>query len=113
VTYNVSRELLAAAVQAIREILEEKEIRERIHPIVGFEEFAPRVHFTDFAVESLTIQVTYWYAPVDNWAYMDHCERVNYRIMEEFERLGIDFAFPSKTAYVKKPPQRGATSVAA
>jgi MscS family membrane protein len=113
VTYNVSRELFAAAVQAIREILEEKEIRERIHPIVGFEEFAPRVHFTDFAVESLTIHITYWYAPVDNWAYMDHCERVNYRIMEEFERLGVDFAFPSKTAYVKKPPQRGATPFAA
>jgi hypothetical protein len=33
--------------------------------------------------------------------------------MEEFERLGVDFAFPSKTAYVKKPPQRGATPFAA
>jgi small-conductance mechanosensitive channel len=113
VTYNVNRELLQAAVKAIRDILEEKEIRERIHPIVGFEEFPPRVHFTDYATESLTIQATYWYAPVDSWAYMEHCERVNYRIMEEFERLGVDFAFPSKTAYVKKPNQRGGASFAA
>lgn len=101
VTYNISRQLLATGVQALRDILEEKEIRERIHPIVGFEEFLPRVFFHDFAVESLNIQIVYWYAPVDSWAFMEHSERVNFRIMEEFDRLGIDFAFPSKTAYVK------------
>ena len=88
-------------MQAIRDILEERDIRERIHPIVGFEEFSPRVHFSDFAAESLNIQVVYWYAPVDSWAFMEHSERVNFRIMEEFDRLGIEFAFPSKTAYVK------------
>jgi small-conductance mechanosensitive channel len=113
VTYNLSRDMLAAAVQAVRDILEEKEIRERIHPIVGFEEFPPRVYFTDYNAESLNIQVTYWYAPVDHWAYMEHCERVNLRIMEEFDRLGIEFAFPSKTAFVKRQPKRGATPFAA
>jgi small-conductance mechanosensitive channel len=109
VTYNISREALAGAVQTIRDILEEKDIRERIHPIIGFEEHAPRVFFSEFAAESLSIQVVYWYAPVDWWAYMEHAERVNFRIMEEFERLGIDFAFPSKTTYVKgsKKPALG------
>jgi small-conductance mechanosensitive channel len=109
VTYNTSREKLAEAVQAIRDILAEKEIRERIHPIVGFEEFTPRVFFTDFNTESLTVQVTYWYAPADSFAYLEHCERVNYRIMEEFDRLGVEFAFPSKTAYVNraKPQSKG------
>jgi small-conductance mechanosensitive channel len=111
VTYNISREALANAVQTIRDILEEKGIRERIHPIIGFEEFLPRVFFSEFAAESLNIQVVYWYAPVDWWAYMEHAERVNFRIMEEFERLGIEFAFPSKTTYVKSakklPPAVG------
>jgi len=106
-SYNISQPLLAAAVQAIRDILEEKEIRERIHPIVGFEEFSPRVYFTDFNTENLNIQVTYWYAPVDSWTYAEHCERVNFRIMEEFDRLGVEFAFPSKTAFVKNPIKRG------
>jgi potassium-dependent mechanosensitive channel len=101
VSYNVTRELLALGVQAIRDILEQKEIRERIHPIVGFEECSPRVFFSEFAAESLTIQVVYWFAPVDWWAFMEHSERVNYRIMEEFDRLGIEFAFPSKTSFVK------------
>jgi small-conductance mechanosensitive channel len=113
ITYNTTREMVAAAVQAIRDVLEEKEIRERIHPIVGFEELPPRVHFTEFNVESLNIQITYWYAPVDQWAYMEHSERVNYRIMEEFDRLGIEFAFPSKTAYVKNQNKRSAGSIAA
>jgi small-conductance mechanosensitive channel len=75
--------------------------RLRIHPIVGFEEFPPRVHFNDFNAESLNIVVFYWYAPVDWWAYMQHSERVNYRIMEEFERLGVEFAFPTQTIYLK------------
>ena len=47
ITYDTPRDKVADAVQAIRDILEEKEIRERIHPIVGFEEFPPRVHFSD------------------------------------------------------------------
>jgi potassium-dependent mechanosensitive channel len=102
VTYNISRAALASAVDAIRDILEEKDIRERIHPIIGFEEHSPKVFFTDFAAESLNIQVVYWYAPADWWGYMEHSQRVNFRIMEEFERMGIDFAFPSKTSYVKK-----------
>ncbi|MEX2309998.1 MAG: mechanosensitive ion channel domain-containing protein [Pirellulales bacterium] len=101
ITYDTPREKIAAAVQAIRDILEEKDIRERIHPIVGFEEFPPRVFFNDFNAESLNIRVVYWYAPTDGWAYMEHSERVNYRIMEEFARLGVEFAFPSRTVYVK------------
>jgi potassium-dependent mechanosensitive channel len=107
VTYNISHELLAEGVQAIRDVLEEREIRERIHPIVGFEEISPQVHFIDFATESLNIQITYCYAPVDNAAFAEHSQRVNFRIMEEFDRLGIEFAFPSKTAYVKKNGNNG------
>jgi small-conductance mechanosensitive channel len=102
ITYDTPREKVAAAVEAIRDILEEKDIRERIHPIVGFEELPPRVFFNDYNAESLNIQVVYWYAPVDGWAFMEHSERVNYRIMEEFARLGVEFAFPSRTVYVKQ-----------
>ena len=100
VSHETSREKLAAAVRAIREILDEKGIRERIHPIVGFEELSPRAYFNDYGAASFNIQVVYWYAPPDWWEYMDLCERVNYRIMEEFERLGVEFAFPSKPMHL-------------
>jgi small-conductance mechanosensitive channel len=109
-TYDTPREKVAAAVQAIRDILDEKELREKIHPIVGFEEFPPRVHFNDFNAESLNIQVMYWYAPPESWAYLEHCERVNYRIMEAFERIGVEFAFPSRTLYLAGDPQRDLAS---
>jgi small-conductance mechanosensitive channel len=94
---DTPRDRVAAAVQAIRDILAEKDIRERIHPIVGFEELPPRVFFSEFKPDGFNIQVLYWYAPPDNWAYMDHAERVNLRIMEEFDRLGIEFATPART----------------
>jgi MscS family membrane protein len=71
------------------------------------------VHFTEFLAESLNIQISYWYAPVDGGAYQDHCERVNFRIMEELDRLGVEFAFPSKTPFVKNQVKRGGSSFAA
>jgi potassium-dependent mechanosensitive channel len=98
---ETSRKKLEEAVQAIRELLEEKGIRERIHPIVGFEELPPRVYFNDFNATSLNIQIVYWYAPPDWWEYMELCERINLRIMEEFDRLGVEFAFPSKAMSVR------------
>lgn len=101
VTYNVSHAAMKSAVEAVRNVLEEKDIRERIHPIIGFEEHPPKVFFSDFAAESLNIEIAYWYSPADWWGYMEHSQRVNFRIMDEFEKLGIDFAFPSKTAFVK------------
>ncbi len=106
ITYDTPQEKVAEAVQAIREILDEKGIRERIHPIVGFEQFPPRVYFNDYNAESLNILVVYWYAPPEWWDYMDHCERVNFRIMEEFERIGVEFAFPTKTLFLAGDPKR-------
>jgi small-conductance mechanosensitive channel len=108
---DTPRERVAAAVQAIRDILAEKEIRERIHPIVGFEELPPRVYFKEFKPDGFSLEVLYWYAPPDHWAYMEHAERVNLRIMEEFERLGVDFATPPKQLYL--PPRDAARDLAA
>jgi small-conductance mechanosensitive channel len=111
ISSDTPRERVAAAVQAIRDILAEKDIRERIHPIVGFEELPPRVYFKEFKPDGFHLEVLYWYAPPDHWAYMDHAERVNLRIMEEFDRLGVDFATPPKQLYL--PPRDAARDLAA
>jgi small-conductance mechanosensitive channel len=111
ISSDTPRERVAAAVQAIRDILAEKDIRERIHPIVGFEELPPRVYFKEFKPDGFHLEVLYWYAPPDHWAYMDHAERVNLRIMEEFDRLGVDFATPPKQLY--QPPRDAARDLAA
>ncbi|HEY4232765.1 MAG TPA: mechanosensitive ion channel family protein, partial [Lacipirellulaceae bacterium] len=98
--YDTPREKIIEAVEAIRAVFEEPGIREPIHPVVALEKHPPRVHFHEYNPDSLGIQIVYWYGPPNHWDYMAHAERINLRIFEEFERLGVSFASPSKTVYI-------------
>lgn len=98
--YETPREKILEAVKAIRAILEEPGIREPIHPVVSLEKLPPRVYFHEYNSDSLSIQIVYWYGPPNYWDYMAHAERVNLRIFEEFERLGVSFASSAKTVYI-------------
>jgi MscS family membrane protein len=106
ITYDTPRERITEAVEAIRAILEEPGIREPIHPMVGWDKFPPRAFFQDYLADNLNIFVIYWFAPADQWEYMAHAEKVNLRIFEEFERLGVSFAFPSRTVYLANDSAR-------
>jgi MscS family membrane protein len=37
---------------------------------------------------------------------MEHAERLNLRILEEFEKAGIEFAFPTQTLFLAGDPKR-------
>lgn len=106
ITYDTPREKVVEAVALLKSILAEAGIREPIHPTIGGEERPPRVFFSDYGATSLNLQVIYWYAPPAWWDYMAHAERVNLRILEEFERAGIEFAFPTQTLYLAGDPRR-------
>ncbi len=106
ITYDTPREKIEQAVSILRELLEEDGLREPIHPTVGENEFPPRVFFNDFNADSLNILVLYWYAPPAYWDFMEHAERLNLRIFEEFEKAGIEFAFPTQTLYLAGDPKR-------
>jgi len=106
ITYDTPREKIIEAVQTIRNILEEDGIREPIHPVFGWDEYPPRVVFNEYNADSLNILVVYWYAPPDYWAYLLHAEKVNLRIFEEFERIGVEFAFPTQTLYLARDKRR-------
>ena len=70
--------------------------------------------FNEFHAESLNIQVVYHFAPPDQAAFNEHAQQVNFRIFEEFERLGVSFAFPSRTVYLAgNGPRQIATRLAA
>jgi small-conductance mechanosensitive channel len=101
ITYDTPRDSIEAAVSAIREMLEEPGIREPIHPVIGWDKYPPKVFFNDFNAESLNLQVNYHFAPPDQGAFNEHAQKVNFRILEEFERLGVSFAFPSRTVYLE------------
>lgn len=106
ITYDTPREKIEQGVEILRTLLEEEGIAEPIHPVLEGNEFPPRVFFSDFNADSLNILVLYWYAPPAYWDFMEHAHRLNLRIFEEFERAGIEFAFPTQTLYLAGDPKR-------
>jgi MscS family membrane protein len=106
ITYDTPRAKIEEAVQILRGILAEPGIREPIHPKIGLDDYPPRVYFNDYNADSLNILVIYWYAPPAYWDYLEHAQRLNLRIFEEFERAGIEFAFPTQTLHLSGDPKR-------
>lgn len=106
VTYDTPRDKVEEAVRILRGIFEEPGIREPIHAVIGGEDFPPRVYFNELNADSLNIIVIYWFAPPEFWDYFDHAQRVNLRILEEFEKAGIDFAFPTQTLHLTRDAKR-------
>jgi len=98
ITYDTPLEKVEKAVKIIREILEN---HEGMHP-----DFPPRVYFNEFNDASLNILMIYWYHPPDYWAFVAFSERVNLQIMHEFEKEGIEFAFPTTTTFLAHDERR-------
>jgi MscS family membrane protein len=106
ITYDTPREKIHQARQILVDILNEPGIREPIYNTLNGEEWPPRVVFDKFNADSLNLFVIYWYMPVDWWGFQYHAEKVNFRIFEEFEKAGIEFAFPTQTLYLAGDPKR-------
>ena len=106
ITYDTPLEKIEQAVTILRDILEEDELREPIHATINGDEYPPRVHFNDYTADSLNIQVIYWFVPPAYWDFLDHGQRLHLRIFEEFEKAGIEFAFPTQTLYLAGDPKR-------
>ncbi len=98
ITYDTPLQKVEKAVNIIRNILDN---HEGMHP-----DFPPRVYFNEFNDASLNILMIYWYHPPDYWAFVAFSERVNLQIMHEFEKEGIEFAFPTTTTYLAHDERR-------
>ncbi|MCU0608728.1 MAG: mechanosensitive ion channel family protein [Chitinispirillaceae bacterium] len=59
-----------------------------------------RAHFKNFGDFSLDFEVVYYVIGSDYNKYMDIQQDINVGIKEEFEKEGIEFAFPTRTVYV-------------
>lgn len=92
ITYDTPREKILEALEILRSLLKN---HEGMHP-----DFPPRVHFNEFNADSLNILVIYWYHPAAYWDYLAFTERLNLQIFEEFEKAGIEFAFPTQTIHL-------------
>ena len=68
-------------------------------------ELPPMVYFNEFNPASLNIIMLYWYHPPDYWNFLDFNQRLNTKIMKEFEEKGIKFALPAATTYLTPDDQ--------
>ncbi|MFC1599390.1 mechanosensitive ion channel family protein, partial [Candidatus Omnitrophota bacterium] len=61
-----------------------------------------RAHFLSYGDFSLVLEVVYYVLTGDYNKYMDIQQSINFAIKEEFEKRGIEFAYPTQTLYVNK-----------
>jgi small-conductance mechanosensitive channel len=81
-----------------------KEIPEIIEDIIKDTKDAAfdRAHFFSYGDFSLIFEIVYFVLNSDYNKYMDIQQEINFAIKEEFERKGIEFAYPTQTLYVNK-----------
>lgn len=94
-TYDTTPAQLRQAVESIRTVLADH---------AGLDQTSSLVYFNDFGASSLDILVQYFTLTT---VYADHLairEEIGLQIMEELERLGLHFAFPSRTIYLHPLP---------
>ncbi len=61
-----------------------------------------RAHFFKYGDFSLDFEVVYYVLNSDYNKYMDIQQEINLKIKEEFEREGIEFAYPTQLLYLAK-----------
>lgn len=64
-----------------------------------------RAHFFSYGDFSLIFEVVYFVLTPDYNKYMDIQQEINFAIKEEFEKRGIEFAYPTQTLYFQKIAQ--------
>jgi small-conductance mechanosensitive channel len=65
-----------------------------------------RAHFSSFGDFSLDIEAVYYVQSGDYNKYMDIQQNINLAIKEEFEKRGIEFAYPTQTLFVEKDQEK-------
>ncbi len=61
-----------------------------------------RAHFFSYGDFSLVFEIVYYVMTRDYNKYMDIQQEINFAINEEFEKRGIEFAYPTQTLYLSK-----------
>ncbi len=93
VTYETNADKMEQLLDTIKEILKN-------HPLV--DQGYHLVYFTNFGESSLDVFI-YYFSKSKVWAeYLETRQSVNLEIMRKLEQLGVEFAFPSQTVYLKR-----------
>ncbi|ACV24565.1 mechanosensitive ion channel family protein [Methanocaldococcus fervens] len=91
-TYNTPVEKIKKAKEIIKDIVEN-------HPAT----LPPyRIHFTEYGDWSLNLRVEYFVRNISFEYFLNAVDEINLKIKEEFEKEGIEMAFPTYTVYLEK-----------
>ena len=71
-----------------------------------------RSHFLAFVESALRVETVYWVLDPDFNRYADIQHAINVELLRRFAAERIEFAFPSRTVYVRSPDQGLASAVA-
>ena len=96
VTYETPRATLRRIAPALRAIIEAQDE-------VRFD----RAHFARYGAYSLDFDVVYYVLSPDFGRHMDVQQAINFRIHEEFEAMGVEFAYPTQTLLLAGEAARG------
>jgi len=70
----------------------------RQHPMT----FDVIISFNRFADSALNLNVVHWWKGTDHRAYVADMQELNLQVKAKFDAAGINFAFPSRTLYLKQ-----------
>lgn len=96
-TYDTTAGQLKRAVQILEEIYRG---HPQTHDVI--------INFNNFADSSLNIMVIHWWKGTDGRACLAGMQELNLKIKERFDAEHLDFAFPSRTIYLKQDSEAGA-----
>ena len=91
-TYDTPMEKLKRAKEIIKDIIDNH--KATLPPI--------RITFKEFGDFSLNIRVEYFIRNFGFDYYLDTIDEINMKIKEEFDKEGIEMAFPTHTVYLRK-----------
>jgi small-conductance mechanosensitive channel len=66
-----------------------------------------RAHFKEYADFSLNFEIVYYVLSSDFAVYMDTQQAINLAIFEKFAQEGVEFAYPTRTLYIKQEATPG------
>ena len=70
-----------------------------------------RAHFASYGESGLNFEVVYNVLSADYNKYMDVQQAINFRIYEAFERMGVAFAYPTRTLHIATQPSENGVAL--